>query len=645
MNRTSSFLAATTLLAAAAHAQCYTTPAVGPVTLVQWSSTSSYTSTFPPDDEGITNPPIDLTPAFGPAGFPMAGAVGTLNQMWINSNGEVYLSDSAAALLEPAGGASFGVNSLAEARGPVGGSPRIFPLGGDHEGSVAAGAAWAVTCDVTPGQVKVSWTDMARFANTTDRFSFACTLFASGAVQFEYGNTFPAAFSSGRYVGISIGNEVGSTSSPSRNLTAPGGLANSGTEGLLYEAFTTTGSLDLNDKTILISPNGIGGYVANQICGPAEPAANFAYGAGCHSFLGADTDDVFELFADHPSAKAALDGNALQFTLTPTGYVVNWLPGAAAGLFVAPSVGATITANVSSGTESFSPSVAIPIPGGTAATWTLSSEGILTAAATGNQGSSTVPSLTSTVASTGLAFYTWHSQNPTEAGSGKFVREEVGGVLYVTANGVESTGTPTVSPGTYQWQVNLTSGDVTMLWTSFTATTSTSDVLVGCTLAGTGIVTPVSQSLAALSGFVMAPQANLNPVTLSASPAPVINPSTLVTYTATNLPEFVPGSGLYISTMFLSVAPLPGGFPLTGILTTVPGCNAYIGSLDIDLGGQLTLAPTATWSFNYDNVNFAPGNIIGTQVVSLFDGSFPLVNGEAGGFLFSNGVATYTQPF
>jgi hypothetical protein len=106
--------------------------------------------------------------------------------------------------------------------------------------------------------------------------------------------------------------------------------------------------------------------------------------------------------------------------------------------------------------------------------------------------------------------------------------------------------------------------------------------------------------------------------------------------------EIVPGSGIYIGTMFLSVNPLPGGFDLTGILTTVPGCNAYIATLDLDLGGMLNIAPTLSWSLNYDNVNFAPGNVIGAQAVALFDGAFPLLNGESGGFLLSNGLLSTT---
>jgi hypothetical protein len=99
-------LSASLLLAAAAHAQCPQGTNAG---LVQWYSTASYTSTFDAADEGISNPPIAL--GFN---FPMPGAVGTLNQAWVNSNGEIYLTDSSAGLTEPSGAALFGANSLAE---------------------------------------------------------------------------------------------------------------------------------------------------------------------------------------------------------------------------------------------------------------------------------------------------------------------------------------------------------------------------------------------------------------------------------------------------------------------------------------------------------------------------------------------------
>jgi hypothetical protein len=371
-------------------------------------------------------------------------------------------------------------------------------------------------------------------------------------------------------------------------------------------------------------------------------ACHKSYGVGCHTYR-EDRSNLMQLFPDVPSAKAALDGNVLQFTRTGNGYLATWLPGVAGALYVPPTPAATVVADASATTTTFTPSVAIPVPGGVASTWTISSEGVLTADAAGNQGTLSTATLANTAAQTGLAWYTWVNQNPVETGSGKIKTEEVGGVLYVTFDGVELVGgTPTLAPSTYQYQINMTTGDVLMVWNSFSSSNSTIDVLVGCTLAGAG-ATPVSQTLSAAVAAVIEPDPVLNPMTLTASPNAVINPSTLVTYTANDVPEFVPGSGVYIGTMFLSVNPLPSGFDLTGILTTVTGCNAYVASLDIDLGGAVNIAPSLSWSFNYSNAFFAPGNVVASQAVALFDPAFPLLNGEAGGFLFSNGLRTTTH--
>ncbi|MBL9079956.1 MAG: hypothetical protein JNL08_20850 [Planctomycetes bacterium] len=370
-------------------------------------------------------------------------------------------------------------------------------------------------------------------------------------------------------------------------------------------------------------------------------ACHKPYGVGCHDW-GIDSSNLLQLFGDVPGAKAALDGNALQFALTGTGYTATWLPGVAAGLWVAPTAGATVVADGTATTGTFTPSAPIPVPGGVATAWTVSSEGVLTAGAEGNQGTSSTATLASTATQPGLAWYTWFNQNPVESGSGKIQWEELGGVLYVTFDGVEcGVGSPTIAPSTYQWQIDMASGTVTMLWTSLSGSNSTSDVLVGCTLAGAGL-TPVSTPLASALPLVLAPDPA--PMALTAAPRPVINPSTLVSYTATSVPEFAPGAGIYVGTMFLSVNPLPGGFDLAGILTTVPGCSTWIATLDLDLGGTLNVAPTLTWTFAFDSAFFAPGNVIAAQAVALFDPAFPQVNGEAGGFLFSNGVRSTTWP-
>ncbi|MBX3465029.1 MAG: hypothetical protein KF830_17815 [Planctomycetes bacterium] len=374
-------------------------------------------------------------------------------------------------------------------------------------------------------------------------------------------------------------------------------------------------------------------------------ASHQNYGTGCHTFVPADATNCLQQFAGSPAAKAALDGNAVQFLATPTGYVAIWLPGGGA-TFVPPGGGALPGPTLDDQVLVITPSAPIPVPGGVAAQWAISSNGILTAGSVGNQGTSFSPSLAATATATGLAWYVWRDWSPHEAGSGPILYEEIGGVLYVTWNGVEAYpigGTP--NPGTWQFQVDMATGNVAIVVVSFEGGTSTANVVVGCTLAGAGPVPP-SIDLATQLPFVLdpIPPGSLQPLTLSAAPAPVINPSTLVTYTIGNIPEFVPASGVYLSTLFLSLNPLPGGLELAGLLTTVPGCRAHIATLDLNLGTALTLAPSNAVPVTFATPAFAPGNVIAAQAVALFDAAFPLVNGEAGGFLVSNGVRSTTQP-
>lgn len=133
------------------------------------------------------------------------------------------------------------------------------------------------------------------------------------------------------------------------------------------------------------------------------------------------------------------------------------------------------------------------------------------------------------------------------------------------------------------------------------------------------------------------------PLTLSASPAPVLNPSTTVTYTITNVPEFAPGSGVHVSVLFFSFTPLPAGLDLTGLLTTQPGCRIYLASLDVGSGGLVTAQPTASLPLTFAAPQFVPGNVLAAQAVALFDPAFPLANGESGGFVVSNGLRSSMQ--
>ena len=370
-------------------------------------------------------------------------------------------------------------------------------------------------------------------------------------------------------------------------------------------------------------------------------AANQAFGAGCYSFTAPDTSSsLMESFAGTPAAKAELDGNALIFNLAGDGYLATWVPGGGSAFFVPPTAAATVVANADDTTATFSPSVAPPVPGGVAPQWTVSSNGVLTADATGNQGTGYQASLAATATATGLAWYCWRDYNPAQAGSGSIKTEEVNGVFYVTFDGVYEYSS--TNPATFQWQIYEATGDVFLVWVSMAPSTNTTTMVVGSTLAGVS-ATPASLPLSTSTPFAMTPPATMQPLTLTASPAPVINPSTTVTYTIGNIPEFLPGSGVHLSVVFFSLNPVIPGFDLTGIFTGLPGCRGYIGSLDLSLGLAITATASNAVPLTFAAPVVPPGITIAAQAVAFFDGSTPLPNGETGGFVFSNGMLSTAQ--
>jgi hypothetical protein len=603
MLRTLALLTSSSILLTTAAAQCPQGMTAG---LVKWTSVSGYTSTFAVADEGLTNPPLTLSPAFN-----MPGAVGTLDQLWINSNGELYLTDSTLALTQPANGASFGISTLAEMRGTqAGASARIAVCAADSDASVVAGAAWNVSVDQSvAGQTTVTWIDMRRFDNTTDRFSFKATLFhSSGVVSMRYGTTFPVTGFTGRFVGISIGNGVGTTTSPNSDMSA---TPDSGTVGLLYQNFTGTAPnvWDLSGKTLTISPNGTGGYVASALVPYVPPTCAFtaSYGTGCYSSTGNNT--LHQTFATTVAAKAALDANSMTFLRGASGYTAVW-NGSGGPAFVAPGGGAvTLTfTNGDDGNVAFTPSAPIPVPGGAVATWNCSVNGILTANAAANNAIDFTPAsvdVENATVAPNIAFYTWHDFTLLDTAptvNGTITREEVGGILYLSWNAVEAydvgTTLGTVNLSTWQYQVNMTTGDVTMVWSSMdTSATSAMPTVVAATLAGAGTL-PGAVTLATGGPFTLS--ASINPLTLTASGRPVITlggsgPSQNITLTATNIPDAAPPLGFALGVLIFSVGgAIPGGLDLgpAGIDVGMGGCRLYITSLDVILAFPTALGGT-----------------------------------------------------
>lgn len=402
------------------------------------------------------------------------------------------------------------------------------------------------------------------------------------------------------------------------------------------------------DRIRLRADSGFGNniYVDNFRLTTSGPAYHAVRGVGCYDFSVYSSSFV-EQFAGSPAAKTKLDGNALFFINTGAAYQALWVAGGASA-FVPPGIGATTLAFAPDNddgtvtiTPAFGPSV---IPGGTTASWTVSTNGVLTAAATGDHGTDFSPTLAEVGTVSNLNFYTWRDWNMDEAGSGPIQSEEVGNMLYITWNGVEAYGTPSPNVGTWQFQINMASGDVNIVWVSFETSTSTSNVIAGCTLPGTS-VTPPSSDLTTALPFVMGADINQVAMGLSVVGKP-INNGTPPNYTISNIPEFFPGSGIYgCAIVFGFTSFLPGGFDLgfPPLNIGAPGCFAYQ-SQDVTIILGNVGAPSITFPLTWALPSVPAGPAWMQAVGQFFPGSLP--NGQnPGGYLTSNSLEIYINSF
>jgi len=311
-------------------------------------------------------------------------------------------------------------------------------------------------------------------------------------------------------------------------------------------------------------------------------ATNTTLGTGC----GVLSDSAYQRFADAAIASTALQGNALQLINTPTGYVGVWIPGGATG-FVTPGT-PTLLATGDDGEVNVTPSVPLPTPYGPQATLRVSGNAII-----GFGGvAMTFPGTNSYTPTAGGflnnilgGIYSWHDYNETEGGD--VLSEEIGGVLYITYNNVESyPSTPTVNPSTLQFQLDLNNGNCTIVWVTVdTNTTSTfgSSHLVGVTPPGASVdAGPINLT----AGFVTQP-VNTPALALAALNRPVqgVGPQNW-DLNATNLPV---GIGVDI----IGLAD-PGITDLSLFLLGQSGCQLRA---TLDITGAFLSGGAHPWSF------------------------------------------------
>ena len=370
------------------------------------------------------------------------------------------------------------------------------------------------------------------------------------------------------------------------------------------------------------------------------PASHTVVGTGCYDSL---QSSLLQEFAGSPAAKTALDGNSMVFVNVGSSYIAHWEAGGAV-TYVAPTIGATTLSfgDPDDGEVTITPSLATPVPGGVTTDWTVSVNGILTAGAVANNLTDYTPTRGEIASATGLAFYTWRDFNSGELGSGPIQAEEVGNMLYITWNAVEAYGTPSPNPATFQFQVDMSTGHVRIVWVSFEGSTSTAPVIVGGTLAGAS-ATPPSSDLTTATPYTMGNDTVA--MTLSAVGAP-INNGPAVNYTISNLPETSPGSGQYNPLLVFSfTASIPGGYDLdtAPFQFGIPGCNGYLGSFDAFVNFGLT----GTSSFSFPIAWSVPGTPLQISMQALgsfLSGSLP--NGQnPAGLVVSNALDLNIENF
>jgi hypothetical protein len=595
-------LAAVPALATLASAQCYV------------SQLGTLLGTG--DDLVFTHQAMNIT-------FPIGAS--NYTHISIGTNGVAFLGTATPPITT-----TTGYPSLATFAGGAGTGPRIAANWSDLE-FLTSNNAGVYYNDTIPGKFVITWLNAWEWATTNPIFTVQAQLFANGDVIFTYtGNTQSTA--SDNSVGISAGNGIASVADV--NLSAGG---NASASYYMRELFVA-GTFDLGGSSLNFTQAG-GGFV--QTISACNAAYNQAFGTGCYNI----SDSFYEFHTDSSTIPAALNGQSMSLTPAGSTYLVQW----GGPAYVAPSASA-LTLTISDDSElAVTPSIPLPSLSGPVSPIYVHGNGMVSHGPNnGIQPISYVPDVAGFLSAPATGFFCWHDFNTSEAGSGQIKYHEavVGAdtIAYITWDDVESYASPEVANrSTWQIQLNLTSGVVTFAWSTMDG--NPSSIYGSAYLVGWGPIGASSDGgnvdISAAAPFVTN-TSNMNAMTLAGAPAPISSATsgTVVTYTTNNIPEFVPASGIYISTNILSTTTIPGGLNLA--ILGAPGCMAYIGTLDflqVMVGGptnSVTLPVPA---------GVPAGTILYSQTAALITPN-SLPNGQnAFGLTVSNAVKSYIAPF
>jgi hypothetical protein len=407
---------------------------------------------------------------------------------------------------------------------------------------------WEVQGTAPNQEFVVQWSNFRRFTTSTLAtaqdmvLNFQIRLKENGEIQCVYGNCTPGAATSTTLAQVGLRGPTNAFPANVNNRLNTKGVNDDWSQSVAGTG-NASGMLFNNVAPANVIPNGLT-YTWAPLTGVV--ATNTTLGTGC----GAQTDSWYEQFASATAASPALSGNSLMLTPNGSGgYDGTWMPGTAAALFVTP-VAPTTLATGDDGTSTFTLTSPFPTPQGPQTSLLVSGNAIVAwgGAAIDFPGTNSfTPTPGGFLNSTLGGVYAWHDYNSAEVGSGAIQSEEIGNVAYVTFNGVENYASPEVlNPSTLQFQLDKSTGNITIAFVSIDGNASStfgSGHLVGYTRPGTSVD---GGSLSLATGSLVSPQGQAA-LSLTASNRPVqgAGPTTWDLVTGNIAPSAVVGIDIF----------------------------------------------------------------------------------------------------
>ena len=363
---------------------------------------------------------------------------------------------------------------------------------------------------------------------------------------------------------------------------------------------------------------------------PNAPAAHSSYGSGCYDV----SNSVYAHFPTPSQANTALGG--LMLVLTPQGG--GYLATSTLANFVPPSANATALALANDGQVAVPLLGSLSFPGGSTTQLHVHENGIVALAPLllGQPGQ---PSVAAMLDANAAAFWSWRDFDSGEAGSGPITFEQVGNLALVTYDDVESIPAPIPNRSTVQFQFDLATGEVRIVWVAMGS--GFGDVVCGWSPAGKSLDLGPTDFASGLPRFL--PVGNRSALRLAASPAPISTPTvgTSITWTIDNMPEIAPGSGLTSGAVLFSLTANPTGAVIDPIV--LPSCGLWVATLDV------VLLFTGTANRETLTLDLPAGLPHGTLLYStaaalVLAGTLPGGQNPFG-LVTSNGVQSYFAPF